>query len=118
MRVLIVDDNEELLQFLVLSLVEVTVDAVGAKSAQEALEKVTAERFDAILIDATLGEGDGIACAQKIREIKNGRNVPLIIMSAFSTPLARRMAAGVGCTGRRVRPFGASQFVERVRMLG
>ena len=118
MRVLIVDDNEELLQFLVLSLGEATIDAVGAKSTQEALEKVEAEKFDAIVIDATLGNSDGIGCAQEIRQAKNGRNVPIIITSSFSTPLARRMAASVGCNEILVKPFGANQFTERVRMLG
>lgn len=117
MKVLIVDDNEELLQFFLLSLFEVGVEAVGATSAQEALEQVEKERFDGIVVDATLGDSDGIGCAQRIHETKSGRNVPLLIMSSFSTPLARRMAKSVGCDDLLVKPFGAAQFVERVKTL-
>src|SRR5436853_5237880 len=117
MKVLIVDDNEELLQFLIISLTEVAVEAVGAKSEAEALEQVAKEKFDGIIVDATLGDSDGIGCAQRIREAKNGRNVPILIMSEFSTPLARRMAKAVGCDDLLVKPFGAGAFVERVKTL-
>lgn len=117
MKVLIVDDNEELLQFLMLSLNEVGVESVGAKNEDEALEQVAKEKFDGIIIDATLGDSDGIQCAQSIRAAKNGRGVPLLIMSAFSTPLARRMAKSVGCDDLLVKPFGAGQFIERAKTL-
>ena len=117
MKVLIVDDNEELLQFFLLSLNESGVESVGAKSEEEALEQVAKEKFDGIIIDATLGDSDGIGCAQHIREVKNGRGVPLLIMSSFSTPLARRMAKSVGCDDLLVKPFGVGQLIERVKTL-
>lgn len=117
MRVLVVDDNEELLQLLALSLNEVGVDAVPVKNAHDALLRVQEEKFDGVVVDATLGQTDGIALAQQIREQKNGKNVPLLIMSSFSTPLARRMAKSVGCDEILVKPFGVGQFVERVRTL-
>jgi DNA-binding response OmpR family regulator len=117
MRVLVVDDNEELLQFMVQSLSEVVVEAVGAKNGAEAMELVQAEKFDGIVIDATLGDSDGISLAQQIREHKNGRNVPLLIMSSFATPLARRMAKSVGCDDILVKPCGMGQFIERVKTL-
>jgi two-component system response regulator VicR len=117
MKVLVVDNNEELLQFLILSLEEATVEAVGAKGTNEALEYVKEEKFDGIIIDASLGGDDGITLAHQIREQKNGKNVPLIIMSSFSTPLARRMAKSVGCDEILVKPFGVGQFTERVRTL-
>jgi DNA-binding response OmpR family regulator len=117
MKVLVVDNNEELLQFLILSLEEVAIEAVGAKNAQEALKHVNDDKFDGIIVDASLDDDDGITLAHQIREQKNGKNVPLLIMSDFSTPLARRMAKSVGCEDMLVKPFGPGQFVERVRTL-
>lgn len=117
MKVLVVDNNEELLQFLILSLEEVAIEAVGAKNAQETLSRVNEEKFDGIIVDASLDDDDGITLAHQIREQKNGKNVPLLIMSGFSTPLARRMAKSVGCEDMLVKPFGVGQFVERVRTL-
>ena len=117
MKVLVVDNNEELLQFLLLSLEEAAVEAVGAKNSQETLDRVKEEKFDGIIIDASLDPDDGITLAHQIREHKNGKNVPLLIMSEFSTPLARRMAKSVGCEEMLIKPFGVGQFVERVRTL-
>jgi len=51
MRVLIVDDNEELRDFLALSLTEAAVDVAVAQSSADAVLKVEGERFDAIIID-------------------------------------------------------------------
>ena len=117
MKVLVVDNNEELREFLIQTLQEVSVEAVGAKNSQETLNFVKDEKFDGIVIDASLDTEDGITLAHQIREHKNGKSVPLLIMSAFSTPLARRMAKSIGCEDMLVKPFGAGQFIERVRTL-
>jgi DNA-binding response OmpR family regulator len=117
MKVLVVDNNEELLQFLISSLEEVAIQAAGAKNVHETLDRIKEEKFDCIIIDASLDGDDGISLAHQIREHKNGKTVPFLIMSAFSTPLARRMAKSVGCEEMLVKPFGVGQFVERVRTL-
>lgn len=117
MKVLVVDNNEELLECLLQTLNEVAIEAVGAKNSQETLDFVKEEKFDGIIIDASLEADDGITLAHQIREQKNGKSVPLLIMSGFSTPLARRMAKSVGCEEMLVKPFGAGQFIERVRTM-
>lgn len=117
MRVLLVDDNEELRGFLALSLTEAALDVVSVETAAEALRKVEEEKFDAFVIDSVLGDGDGIELTQQIRNTKNGRGVPVLLMSTISTALARRMANSAGCNEFMVKPFGQLQFVEQVRNL-
>ncbi|MBV9469316.1 MAG: response regulator, partial [Abitibacteriaceae bacterium] len=61
MRVLIVDDNEELRGFLALCLTEAALEVVEARDAADALHKVEAEKFDALVIDSIMDDGeDGI----------------------------------------------------------
>lgn len=117
MRVLLVDDNEELRGFLALSLTEAGLDVVAVETTADALRKNDDEKFDALVIDSALGESDGIELTQQIRASKNGRNVPILLMSTMSTALARRMASSAGCTEFMVKPFGQLQFVEQVRNL-
>jgi len=117
MRVLIVDDNEELRGFLALSLTEAGIDAVAAENSEDALGKVDAEKFDALLIDSVMDDADGIELAQKIRATRNGRSVPILMMSSISTALARRMAKSAGCNEFLVKPFGQQQLIEQVRTL-
>lgn len=118
MRVLIVDDNEELRDFLALSLTEATVDVVVAQNPDDAVNKVENERFDALIIDFVMENADGIALVQQLRATKNGRTVPILLMSSISTALARRMARDAGCTEFLVKPFGQTQFIEQVKGLG
>lgn len=119
MKVLLVDDNEELRGFLALSLAEAAVEVVEAKDPEDALRKVEAGPFDAVVIDSIMVEGgvDGITLTQQIRATRNGRNTPILLMSSVSTALARRMATSVGCNEFLVKPFGQLQFIDQVKSL-
>jgi DNA-binding response OmpR family regulator len=117
MRVLIIDDNEELREFLALSLTEAAIEAVVANDPEDALRKIENEKFDVLIIDSVMEGGDGIELTQQIRATRAGKNVPILLMSSMSTALARRMAKSVGCNEFLVKPFGTLQFVEQVRTL-
>jgi two-component system chemotaxis response regulator CheY len=117
MRVLLVDDNEELREFLALCLTEASVEVVEAPDAPTALKRAEAEKFDAFVIDSVMSGGDGLSLVTELRASKNGRNVPVLLMSSISTSLARRMAQSVGCNEFLVKPFGQMQFLEQVRAL-
>lgn len=118
MRVLVVDDNEELLQFFLLTLEDAGIQATGARNSQDGLAKVAEEKFDVAVIDSTLGDTDGIDCAQQMRALKNGRSIKILIMSTFTTPLARRMALGVGCNELIVKPCSANKWLDCIMKLG
>jgi DNA-binding response OmpR family regulator len=117
MRVLIVDDNEELREFLALCLIEAAVDTVAVGTPQEAVAAIESGNFDAAAIDSVLGEADGIALVQQLRATKAGRKLPIIVMSTISTALARRMAQSAGGNEFLVKPFGQMQFIEQVKSL-
>ena len=118
MNILLVDDNEELREFLALCLSESGEEATTAATSSEALRKAEVGRFDVIVIDSVLGNEDGLELVEKIRASKNGKNTPILLMSSISTALARRMATAVGCNEFLVKPFGQTQLVEQVRTLG
>lgn len=118
MRVLIVDDNEELRDFLALCLTEAAVDAVVAHDPDDALQKVQNDDFNVVVIDSVMDNGDGIELVQQIRSSSHGKKVPIIMMSTISTALARRMATSAGCNEFLVKPFGQMQFIEQVKNLG
>ena len=118
MRILLVDDNEELREFLVLTLTESDVDVVATGDPAIALERIETEKFDGLVIDSVLEGGtDGLTLVGQIRSLKNGRSVPVLLMSSISTSLARRMAQSAGCKEFLVKPFGQMQFVEQVKGL-
>lgn len=117
MRVLLVDDNEELREFLALCLTEASVEVVEAPNAAAAVQRAEGEKFDAYVIDSVMDDGDGLTLVGELRALKTGRNVPILLMSSISTSLARRMAQSAGCNEFLVKPFGQMQFIEQVKAL-
>ncbi|HEX8551684.1 MAG TPA: response regulator [Abditibacteriaceae bacterium] len=117
MRVLIVDDNEELREFMALCLTEAAVDAEAVGTPEEALAAIETERFNLVAVDSVLGEADGIALVEQIRGTRAGKKLPVIVMSTISTALARRMAQSAGSNEFLVKPFGQMQFIEQVKSL-
>jgi DNA-binding response OmpR family regulator len=116
MRVLLIDDNQELRDFLMAMLNENAVDVAVAESAADAVRIAGQERFDAYIVDSVMNETDGIALIQELRKGKNGRGLPALLMSNISTNLARRMAKSAQCDFI-AKPFGPTQFLEQVRAL-
>lgn len=116
MRVLLIDDNKELRGFLVLALEEGDVKCVACDT-QDALKHVEAEKFDVVIVDSVLKNTDGITLTSQIRETRNGRHAPILLMSPIDTSLARRMAKDVGCNEFLPKPFGPAQFIEQVKSL-
>ena len=117
MKVLLVDDNEELREFLVQCLAESAVEVVDVPDSTLALARAEAGKFDAYIIDSLLGETDGLSLVTQLRASKAGQKMPILVMSNLGTSLARRMAKEVGCDEFLVKPFGPGQFVEQVRAL-
>lgn len=114
---LLVEDNAELRGFLEQALQEASIEAVSTGDVNDAMRRVEAEKFDAIVLDSDLGAGDGITLAGQVRAHKNGRGVPIALMSNVGTALARRMAQSAGVTLFLPKPFGPAQFVEGVRAM-
>jgi DNA-binding response OmpR family regulator len=116
MQVLLIDDNKELRDFLCLALEESDVRCVAADT-QDALRQLEESKFDVLIVDSVLKNTDGIALTGQIRAHRNGRNVPILLMSPIDTSLARRMAKDAGCNEFLPKPFGPAQFVEQVKSL-
>ena len=116
MRVLLLDDNAELRDFLVAVLIENGVDAEGVATAEQAIEKFNQERFDGFVVDTTMGESDAVGLANQVRATKQGKGVPVLLMSEITTSLARRIAQASNCQFI-AKPFGLAEFVDSVRDL-
>ena len=117
MRVLLIDDNEELREFLALGLSEASIEVVVAADTASALKCAEAEKFDVYVVDSVLQKEDGLSLVGQLRALKNGRGVPVVLMSSLSTSLARRMAQSAGVTEFLVKPFGQMQFLEQLKTL-
>jgi DNA-binding NtrC family response regulator len=101
-RVLVVDDEPELVRMLGMTLDAAGFAAVGAASGERALELASQQEFDAALVDKNLGRGiDGVEVLRHLR--RRQPRCACIIMTAFPS---------MGSAVEALR-IGAQDYVEK-----
>lgn len=112
-RILIVEDEAVLRKHLGRLFVREGYEVVSAGSRAEAIERLAADHFDAVLLDVKLPDGDGLEVLAAIAPHRRpGRTM---VMTAFSTPEneARAQDLKVDCLLRK--PLDLNQVVSAVR---
>ena len=105
-RVLVVDDiaTNRLVAIALLRLAG--AEGVEADSGTAALERLAAERFDAVLLDMEMPGLDGLATLARIRALDaHPARVPVIAMTADGGEAARARYLAAGCNGYLAKPI-------------
>jgi CheY-like chemotaxis protein len=82
-KILIVDDEPDIVSYLELVLQELGYVTVSARNGAEALERVTADPPDLVLLDLVMPVMDGFTVCRKLKEGEATRLIPVIIMTAL-----------------------------------
>lgn len=109
-RILVVDDEANVRDLLVktLSLVEYDVDA--ATDGRGALEQFRQHHYDLLITDLRMPGIDGLTV---IREAKRQKaNLPVIIITGYSTESAAIEAVNLGVSGYLTKPFRVPQVLS------
>jgi two-component system KDP operon response regulator KdpE len=111
-RVLVCDDEPQILRALKVILREAGFDAVPAETAEEALDRVAVRPPDAAIIDLVLPDGDGV---EVCREIRRWSRMPIIVLSAIGEEDAKVRALEAGADDYITKPFGARELIARLQ---
>jgi len=112
-RVLVVDDNADMRDYLVRLLsVRFHVEAVNAGDA--ALAAALRERPDAMVCDVMMPGLDGFQLIAALRAHEETRTVPVILLSARAGEEARVDGLRAGADDYLVKPFSARELVARI----
>lgn len=112
-RVLLVDDDAEICQFLETLLELEGFEARVATSAAEALTDLPG--VQAVLLDVAMPGIDGFELCRRMRD--SGFRSPILIVSARPGPDLPLKAAEAGANGFVRKPFDNSELVGRIRAL-
>ena len=114
---LYVEDNADaravMSEMLRLSGYEVREAASGA----EALAAVRLQRPDAIMLDIGLPDMNGFEVARKIRQLANGRDVPMIALTGYGQSRDKAAAAQVGINAHLVKPVDPEELTRTLEAL-
>jgi DNA-binding response OmpR family regulator len=115
MRILLVEDEPAIAQFIRQGLTEAnyTVDVVGDGS--DALDYALATEYDAIVLDILLPHLDGLQILQALRA--RGKTTPILLLTARDTVEDRVRGLDHGADDYLVKPFAFAELLARVRAL-
>jgi signal transduction histidine kinase/DNA-binding response OmpR family regulator len=114
-RVVIVEDELEILDFTRFVLEREGYDVTCLTSGQEALRKVSPET-DLCILDIALEESDGLDICRTLKSQPQTRDVPILIMTAMSGEDVRQGSLGAGADGYLMKPFGVDEFLRQVKL--
>jgi two-component system KDP operon response regulator KdpE len=109
-RVLVVDDEPQIVRALKVVLREAGFEAVPAETGSEALDLAAVRPPDAAIIDLVLPDMDGIAVTRTLREWSE---MPILVLSAVGEEEQKVRALEAGADDYITKPFGARELVAR-----
>jgi two-component system sensor histidine kinase/response regulator len=116
--ILVVDDNPNNLVALVAVLDRLGHRVVQASSGSLALQRVAEEEFAVVLLDVQMPIMDGFQTLQRLTQLPNGRNTPVIFMTALHHDmLAAQRGYAAGAIDYIIKPFEPDLLRAKVNSL-
>lgn len=113
-RILVVDDEQDLLEILKFNLETEGYEVVTATSAEDALQLDIAS-FDLLLLDVMMGGMSGFAMARQLKDNPATSQVPIIFLTARDTENDTVTGFNLGADDYISKPFSLREVMVRVR---
>lgn len=114
-KLLIVDDEEDILELLRFNLSSEGFEVVCAATGEEALEKLKFEAPDLILLDLMLPGVDGLEVARRLKSHSRTREIPLVMLTAKGEEGDIVKGLELGADDYVTKPFSRKVLAARIR---
>ncbi|UXY30429.1 response regulator [Streptomyces sp. HUAS TT20] len=111
-RVLVVDDEPQIVRALVINLKARQYEVDAAADGRTALELAASRHPDAVVLDLGLPDMDGV---EVIRGLRGWTRVPILVLSARHTSDEKVEALDAGADDYVTKPFGMDELLARLR---
>src|SRR5216683_4169169 len=112
-KVLVVDDEPDLLELLELTLSRMGLDTTRAQSVAEAIKTLDSQAFDLCLTDMRLPDGEGLRVVEHITD--KGLDVPVAVITAFGSAENAVAALKAGAFDYLAKPVALEQLRALVK---
>lgn len=116
-RILCVDDEPANLRLLEATLVPEGYEVVTAENGREALERISEQRIDVLLLDVTMPEMNGFDVCRRIKGNELYRNIPVVMITALRSKEDRIKSIEAGAEDFISKPFDKDEVLARIEML-
>ncbi|NLE74366.1 MAG: response regulator [Actinobacteria bacterium] len=112
-RVLVVEDEPQMMRFLRTTLVSQGFSVVEADTGQGGVEEAAFRSPDVILLDLMLPDIDGL---EVIRRVREWSRIPIVVISARGREEDKIAALDLGADDYVTKPFGVGELFARIRV--
>ena len=114
-RILIVDDESDLVAVLRFGLEVEGFDVIDASDGEEGLKRAREEHPDLLVLDLMLPKLDGYKVCRALKYDERYKSLPIFILSARSGEQDRRLALDMGADVFISKPYEIKDLVARIR---
>jgi len=116
-KILLVDDEEDILEFLSYNLKKEGYDVSVASNGKEAVEVAKKENPELIILDVMMPDMDGMETCQKIREIPKLKDVMIAFLTARNEDYSQIAGFDVGADDYINKPIKPRVLISRIKAL-
>jgi two-component system OmpR family response regulator len=114
-RILVVDDEPDLVSTVEYRLRFADCDVITASNGQEGLEKASADKPDLILLDTNMPVMNGHEMLERLRADPDLKTIPVIMLTARCEAQDIAAASGLGVSDYVTKPFDFTQLMDRIQ---
>ncbi len=111
--VLVVEDNQQIINFITYVLKQEGFSYLTSGTAQGALSAMVSQHIDLMLLDLGLPDFDGM---EVIRQVREWSEMPIIVVSARDQDREKAAALDAGADDYLTKPFSATELMARIRV--
>jgi DNA-binding response OmpR family regulator len=116
-KILIVDDEDDILHFLELVLREKGYDVATASGGHEALTKAQVDRPDLVLLDIMMPQMDGWEVLKLLRVDESTSHIPVAMLSARTEAKDRVQGLQEGAIDYICKPFSLQELLGKIETI-
>ena len=114
-KILVVDDEPDILEFLRYNLVKEGYDVSTANNGEEGIKKAEAEKPNLIILDIMMPPPDGFTLTSMLRDDVKFARTPILIITALDNSNSR--ATTLGANGYLAKPFNLDELAAKIMEL-
>ncbi|HEV7663488.1 MAG TPA: response regulator transcription factor, partial [Chloroflexota bacterium] len=112
MRILLVDDDRELIDLLAFALKRAGLEPIGAHDAAAALRLFEERHPDLVVLDINLGASSGL---DVLKDLRRRAQLPIIMLTALDSEEDKVRGLELGADDYLTKPFSHRELIARIR---
>lgn len=115
MRLLLADDSVTIQRVIELTFADEGIEVVSVGDGQQAIDRLSAERFDVVLADVGMPGMDGFAVAAHVQSRPDPAGLPVILLTGAFDAVDQARVNAVKAAGVLTKPFEPQMVIAKVR---